>query len=219
MGIDAGLLLDFACYPQRKANNVNWLHYRRQDDTTFAVAKQLTRGVWSKLAALTGMNEGNDKRFDVAADGIDDTAEIRAVCQVGNADSGSITLVERPVGTRIGAIKRASRERYVFELANGDRVGELDTPSVGLKGRAIRDASGAQVGLFQVRMPEAASVVDLVTDIQMTNDLGRTQNTASPFTALFVKLDHPPDEPLRSFVLAVPVAFGLGYRRGGTFDD
>ncbi len=134
----------------------------------------MTRGVWSKLAALTGMNEGNDTRFDISAGGADDTVEVRAVYQVGNAKTGSMTLVERPVGTRIVAIKQASRDRYAFELASGARIGELDTPSLEMKGRAILDASGAHIGLFQVSMPDAPSVVDLVTDIQMTSDLRRT---------------------------------------------
>ena len=162
------------------------------------------------------MDAGSDRPIDLRdAEG---TPVIRVVCKCGTAKTGSSADVQRPIGTTLGRI-RVGADRFVFELADGRRVGGVGHPSEELAGRPIEDATGRRIGLVQVTTSESDDpLLDLQWNLTPDPEI-RVREWPSPYTGVYVHLDQLPPEPIGTFVLAFPMVFALGYGRRGEWDE
>lgn len=213
MPVELSALADFLCIPGRALSNALQLHYRLADGSEFGRAEQVTPNLLGMLATLTGLDAGDLKAYDLKDS--DGGVVLRAACDDGGPELGATTTVERPVDSRLGVIRRG-HHRWRFELTTGDVIGELGPASAETpQQRPILDGSGATVGTVTAALPEGESLLDIALDLS-TPQVAR--NSGLAVSALRIQLPVPPDGPLRTFVMALPIAMVLGSTREGSWD-
>ncbi len=163
--IDDADLREFVCIPGTKGINVQHLSYQRRDGTEFAVAQRHSKGFLGKLARYTGTDQTRDRTILFHPATANEPA-FKVLCQalgpqdgVDRDDRAASRIDLRPI--------RLGDDRYVFDLAGGERVGQVSRPNEEDGTRLLLDGDETRVGVVLPTRPksEDVSVLDMVDEI------------------------------------------------------
>lgn len=204
--------LVFRVEPNDRAGVAHTAYFSYANGQRWATTRRVTGGWLNRLSQLVGMDEGEDRAFDLY-DGHDHFV-LRGITQLGDHVEGSVMLLENPVGTGIGRIRRNQQQAQAVNVQGDLLLSVAHQGPQGQRGRPILDRQGKSLGSWLTTLEP---VTDNLLDEAVRWDwLMNQDTTAGPgFAQILIRLEGELSPDLRPFLVGMLMAACVGYGNEG----